>query len=175
MDFQALGQLPANGEHGIEGCARVLKDHPDLGSAHTSHSFIVEPQQVPALEAHLVGPDAAAVTGQQAEHGEHCGGLSAAAFAYQGKCLAPADGEAHVVDGMHEAPVGEELSMQAADLEQVAGCVVRKLGCHEEGPASSLERPPSFVMNPPWSGTANRLWTSRRRTQVPFSIESMQA
>ena len=92
-------------KHGIEGRARVLKDHPDLGSAHSSHFFIVEPQQVPALEAHLVGPDAGTVGGQQPEHGQHGGGLAAPAFAHQGKGLTPLDGEAHVVDRVNAAPV----------------------------------------------------------------------
>ena len=52
MDLRGLGQLAADGEHGVERGHRLLEDHGDLATAHAAHLLLAQLQEIAPLEDH---------------------------------------------------------------------------------------------------------------------------
>ncbi len=74
--------------------------------------------EIDALEADAAGNGAAEPVRQQAQHGERRHALAAAGFADDAQRLAGTDRERHAVDGARDPVLGEELGLEALDLEQ---------------------------------------------------------
>ena len=115
VDAESLGDAGADRGPRVERRERILED--DLHPAP-------ERLEPPAAELRDVGPvedDAAAGRLDQAQQHAADGGLAAAGLADEAERLAPADGEADVVDGLDLA----DLAMQdAADDGEVLGQVL---------------------------------------------------
>ena len=119
VDLHHLGELRANGAHGVERAARILRDQ-----AHHCAADTVQPLLRPARNVRAVEPDDAAVdlavAGQQAEHGLRRRGLARSRFAHQGDHFARHDLERDAVDHTLVAIVRAVGDGEVVDLEK--GC-----------------------------------------------------
>ena len=129
VHLQALGELPADGEHRVEGGAGVLKYHPDVRPSYSPHALVVKGEEVAAPEAHFLGLDAG------------CGGAVAGAerdsmVAVLPQPLSPTSARASprrtekltplTACTARLGPVRKRVR-RAADSQEVAGCVVGTL------------------------------------------------
>ncbi len=87
-----LGDLLADGQHGIERRHRVLEDHRDRIAANPPHLRLAELQQVASLEQDPAADDAARRGRDQAQHRERSNALAAAGFADDAQRLPRPDG-----------------------------------------------------------------------------------
>ena len=118
VQLQALGDLAADGEDGVEGGHGLLEDHGDAVAADTADLFLVGLEQVLALEEDLAADDLPGWVGDQSQYGEGADGLAAAALPDQAHDLSRLDVVADAVDRLHHPVVGEEVGPQVLYLEQ---------------------------------------------------------
>jgi len=116
MNAQHLGNLVADGEHGVQCRHRLLEDHGDAPTAHGIPLRLVKRQEVPSVKA-----DGAAgyAPGRrhQAKQGGGGEGLAAAAFSDQTQGAPRRQIEGHAVDSARHAALAGERYFQVADLE----------------------------------------------------------
>ena len=115
---QHFGDLPANGEHGIERAHRILEDHRHARAALLAHLGFAQAKQLPAVEGQAVGGDVARRLGHEAHDRERRHTLAAAAFAHQPQDLALFEIERHAIDRAHVAAIRGEAGVEVADAQQ---------------------------------------------------------
>src|SRR5215217_5034210 len=81
MDLEALGELAADRQHGVERGHRLLEDHTDLAPAHVTHLLLAQREEIAALEEHLAADDAPGRRRDESHDAERADGLAAAGFA----------------------------------------------------------------------------------------------
>src|SRR5262249_53032736 len=116
-----LGDLLADGEHGIQRGHRLLEDHRDLFAADLAHLRRREIEQVAPVVEDLALHDAAWRLGDQPHHAERRDRLARAGFADDAERLALVDEEVDPADGAHPALVGEEVRLEPFDFEEPFG------------------------------------------------------
>jgi hypothetical protein len=140
VDLERLGDLIADGEHGIERRHRFLEHEADARPAHAQQTGLIEGQEVPALEPDAAGDDAAGRR-DQAEDRQRRDGLAGAGLARQGEDLAAPDVEADPVDRAHHlanaGALADELGRQPAHLEQRRPVVVHAVVSVVHAPLAS--------------------------------------
>ena len=118
VQFQRLGELAADRQHGVEARHRVLKDHGDLRAAHVADLFRRHLEQVLALEERLPAGNLAGRFGDQTQEREHADAFAAAALAHNAQGLAFVHFIADAVDRVDESLAGMELGFEVLDLKQ---------------------------------------------------------
>ena len=109
--------LVADAHHRVEGVHGRLGHQGDLGEADAAHLFLVQVEQVAAVQEYLAAGDASR-GGNEPQQGQQQGRLAAAGLAHQAQALASVQSEVDAVDGAGHAPAGAEVHLQVADLEQ---------------------------------------------------------
>src|SRR6266576_5950710 len=100
MNDGGFGDLIPDGEDGVQGGHRLLKDHGDLVAAYGAQLRRREGQQIAALELdQAAGENVAGGLGDEAENRERGDGLTAPRFADDAQRLAGIEVERDVVDG----------------------------------------------------------------------------
>jgi len=117
MQFQPLAQLLPDGQHRVQGCHGVLKDHGDLVPADLAHLFLRDLKQVPSLKDHLATHDAARGLRDEPHHREHAHALAATTLAHYAQRLTLIEIKADPVDGLHYPLFGEELGTEVPHLK----------------------------------------------------------
>ena len=125
---QRLADIVEQGHARVERAERVLEDHLDLGPQRQQLGGL-QRREVDHLSGARAVEDFAAGRIDGAQDAARGGGLAAAAFANETQGFALVDGEVDAVDGAHvaygplqEALVDGEELLQAAHVEQRAGC-----------------------------------------------------
>ena len=114
--LERLGDLPADGENGIQRCHRLLEDHADVAAPHLAHLLVGELHQVAAGEQNLAARDPPGRIRDQAQNRQRPDGLARSALADDRDRLALLDGVGDPVDRAHDSRAGPELGMQILDL-----------------------------------------------------------
>ena len=112
VELERLGDLAADGEHGIEGGHRLLEDHGDAVAADVADLVLVDLEEVFALEPDFAVDDAAGRRRDEAQEGEGGDALAAAALADEADGLALVEVVADAVDRLDDAVVSEEVRLQ---------------------------------------------------------------
>src|SRR5207249_7897463 len=121
VEPNGLGDLLAHREDRIERGHRLLEDHRDFLAADLAHLRRRQVQEVPAVVEDLAFDDAAGRLGDQPHDAEGGHALAAARLAHHAQRLAGLDVEVDAVDGADHALVGEEVGLEASDVEQSLG------------------------------------------------------
>ena len=87
MKSQRFGDLPTNGEQGVQRRHRVLEDHGDCPAADPPHFVVAFTEHVDAVDQHFAAYDLSSWLRDQAHDRERCHRLSAAGFANESQCL----------------------------------------------------------------------------------------
>ena len=132
-----LGYLPADRLHRVEGVHRPLEDHGEVAPAQRTQLVRGEGHQVAPVEPHLAAGNGPA-RGEQAEGGEHGGGLAAARLAHQSHRLAAVDVDRYPVGGDQRGVAHLEADLEVADGEEHLG----------PGGRSSRARPSAGLPSP---------------------------
>ncbi len=117
MRAHRLGDLVADGEHGVQAGHRLLEDHRDAVAADVAHLRRREVQQVPAVKFDVSGGDAT-WRRHKTHHRQRQNRLAAAAFTDDAKRAAPIDRD---VDAVHRRDIAAgrtEHGAQAGDGEK---------------------------------------------------------
>ena len=110
--LERLGDLPADGQNGIQRCHRLLEHHADVAAPHFAHLRVRELHEVAAGEQDLAARDPPGRIRDQAQNRQRPDGLARSAFADDRDCLALLDGIGDPVDSAHDSRAGPELGMQ---------------------------------------------------------------
>ncbi len=113
---QPLGDLFADGVHGIKCRQRVLKDHRRVLAADGAHLALAEAGQVAAAQGNGVGLDPG-LRRREAQQGQGDAGLAAAALADQGQRAALVQRERGVVHGGEGLPAHREANREILDVQ----------------------------------------------------------
>ncbi len=111
-----LGDLPADGENGIQRRHRLLEDHADIAAPNFTHFLVGELHEVAAGEENLAARDPPWRVRDQAQNRQRPDGLARPALADDRDRLALLDGIGYPVDGAHDSRTGPELGVQILDL-----------------------------------------------------------
>src|SRR5207302_4863193 len=112
------GDLPADGEHGVERSHRLLEHHADVAAAHLAHLFVGKLHEIAAEEAHLAAGDPPGWIRDQAQDRERADRLARPAFADDRDRLARLDGVRNPVHRADPPRAGAELRVQVPDIQE---------------------------------------------------------
>ena len=116
VGLDRLGDLLADGQHGVQPAHRVLRDQRDLLATETAHVFIVELDQVAPAEPDLAR-DPRRVPREEAEDGQAGHALARAGLPHQPERAAGLQLEAHPVHGVHDVPAAVEAHGEVPDAQ----------------------------------------------------------
>ena len=114
MPAEAFRDLHLDGEYGIQGRERVLKDHGDLCAAQAAQPSFGQAQDIAAAKHHLSARDAGRRRQQADQRSDHRR-LAAPRLADEPEHLAGADLERDTIGGAHASG---KLDDQVAYVEQ---------------------------------------------------------
>ncbi len=113
--MQHLGDLKADGEHGIERGHRLLEDHRDAVAADLAHLLVGQVDEIASGEADMARRDAA-VGLRHETHDRQCGdALAAPRLADDCQRLVALHGKADVAHGRMPAAAGAERGDEVLD------------------------------------------------------------
>ena len=121
VQLKRLGQLPADGEHRVEGGHRLLEDHADLVAADVPDLVLVHLEDVFAFEENLAADDLAGRVRNKPEHREGADTLAATTLTHQSENLARHDVIADAVDRLNRPLFSEKVRAKVAYLQQWFG------------------------------------------------------
>ena len=116
MGDHCFGDLPADVEHRVERCHRVLEDHPDAAPTDAAKHRRRCTQKLGPVEADRTGGDRIDI--EQPERGQHRRALSRPRFTDHGGHLAAVHGEVEPAHGMHLPTAHGEADVESTDLQQ---------------------------------------------------------
>src|SRR5437879_2120035 len=118
MKLNGLGELLADREDRIKRGHRFLKDHRDLVAADVANLFVVELDEVVAVEDDLTRYDAAGRDRKQAQDAEGADAFAAAALADNREGLTLVDVVGDTVYGLYYTFLGVEVDPEIFDLKK---------------------------------------------------------
>ena len=118
---QRFGDLVADRQHRVERGHRLLKDHRNVVAADIAHFVFVELQQVFPLQRDRAADDLSWRIGDQPHDRQRRHRLAAAGFADYCQGLAAPQRERDVIYGFDDARPGEEVGLQALDVDRRTG------------------------------------------------------
>ena len=111
VQLDDLVDLRTDAEHWVQARHRFLEDHRDLVAADLVHLVHGQLRQVHAAKEDLAGVDIA-VAVEQTEDAHGRDALAGAGFADDAEDLTGVEGIADAVDGLDDAALGQEESLQ---------------------------------------------------------------
>ena len=118
MDLQRLLDLQPDGQDRVERGHRLLEDHRYVAAADFPHRFVVEIEQVAAVEHDAALRNFSGQARQQPHDRQRGDGLARARLADDGDHFAAVDREADAFDRADDAARGVKLGVQILDLQQ---------------------------------------------------------
>ena len=118
VELDGLGDLPADGEDGVEGSAGFLEDVGNFLAADFTQLLAGGGHDVAALIPDLASDGAGGERREQAGEGEGGGGFAAAAFTDDGESAAGVELERDAADRGHIVRMGVEGDAEVFDAEE---------------------------------------------------------
>ena len=160
----AVVDLAADGDGGVEGGQGVLEDHADVAAAEAVQGGLAQTGEVRAVEQDSAAADAGA-GGKEGHDGQRREALAGAAFADEADDLAWGDAEVYAADHVRPGASCAEGDVEAVDLEE--GRHVARAAVAWRGSIRSRRPSPSRL-----KPTTEREMAAPGKTDIHHSPES---
>jgi hypothetical protein len=118
VEFERLGDLPANRQHRVERGHRILKNHGDAVAADVAQLIFTQFQQVLTVEQDFAVDNLAGRLRDQPDQRHHADALAGAGFSHDRHGLTLVDTVRDSIDGMNHAILREELRAEVLHFQQ---------------------------------------------------------